>query len=93
MKLANHLGIRLTGLFVILFLIWSAIYAWAQMYEIYDGIDEGLTNLKQEFIVQANRDARFVENMEQYNPINMIVREISSEDALDPMVLISLFIS
>ena len=83
MKLANHLGIRLTGLFVILFLIWSVIYAWVQMYEIYDGIDEGLTNLKQEFIVQANRDARFVENMEQYNPINMIVREISSEDALD----------
>lgn len=83
MKLANHLGIRLTGLFVIIFLIWSVIYFFAQMHEIYDGIDEGLTNLKQEFIVQANKDAAFVENMEKYNPINMIVREISYEEAIN----------
>lgn len=52
------------------------------MHEIYEGIDEGLTNLKQEFIVEANKDAQFVENMERYNPINMIVREISADDAL-----------
>lgn len=83
MKLANHLGIRLTGLFIVVFLIWSVIYFLTQMHEIYDGIDEGLTNLKQEFIVQANKDAAFVENMEKYNPINMIVREVSYEEAVN----------
>lgn len=83
MKLADHLGLRLTGLFVIIFLIWSIAYFFVQMHEIHDGIDEGLTNLKQEFIVQANKDPHFIEAMEKYDPINMTVKEISHELAVN----------
>lgn len=82
MKLANALTISLIKLLLFVLAIWSVIYFLMQMNEIYDDIDEGLTNLKQEFIVKANRDAAFVENMVIYNPINMKVEEISAEDAL-----------
>lgn len=81
MKLADYLSLRLTGLFIIIFLIWSVVYFSMQMYEIYDGVDEGLTNLKQEFVMEANKNAYFVENMEKYNPINMIVEEIAEDEA------------
>ncbi len=81
MKLADYLSLRLTGLFIIIFLIWSVVYFSTQMYEIYDGVDEGLTNLKQEFVMEANKNAYFVENMEKYNPINMIVEEIAEDEA------------
>ena len=82
MKLANLLTIRLIKLLLFVLAIWSVIYFLMQMHEIYDDIDEGLTNLKQEFIVQANRDSAFVDNMVIYNPINMKVEEISQELAL-----------
>jgi len=52
------------------------------MHEIYDSIDEGLTNLKQEFVIIANRDSGFVENMELYAPLNLIVKEISKSEAI-----------
>lgn len=83
MKLANHLTIRLCGLFILILSLWSVIYFLMQMHEIYDDIDEGLTNLKQEFIVQADNDSAFVESMVKYNPFNMIVEEIDYEKAID----------
>jgi signal transduction histidine kinase len=51
------------------------------MSEIHDGIDEGLNNLKQEFIIKANATEGFVADMVKYNPLNIIVEEISDEDA------------
>jgi signal transduction histidine kinase len=51
------------------------------MKEIHDGNDEGLTNLKQEFILKANRIPNFVENMESDAPLNLIVKEISQTEA------------
>lgn len=83
MKLANHLTIRLCALFLFILMIWSVLYFFMQMHEIYDDIDEGLTNLKQEFVLKANGDAEFVESMVKYNPLNVIVAEIDTEKALD----------
>ena len=82
MKLANHLTLRLSLLFVIILFIWSVIYLFVQMNEIYDGIDEGLNNLKQELILDADRIPNFMENMEKYDPLNLIVEKISPEEAI-----------
>jgi signal transduction histidine kinase len=62
-------------------LLWSGVYLWLQMVEIYDGNDEGLINLKQEFVLKANSIKGFVENMENEPPINLRVKEITFEQA------------
>ena len=82
MKLINHLILRLTLFFTVVLLLWSVLYYFLQMHEIYDSIDEGLTNLKQEFVIIANRDSGFVENMELYAPLNLIVKEIPQSEAI-----------
>jgi signal transduction histidine kinase len=51
------------------------------MNEIYDGIDEGLNNLKQEFVYKANGSSDFILSMEKHNPLNIIVEKISLEEA------------
>ena len=81
MKLINHLIFRITLYFTIVMLLWSGVYFFLQMREINDGNDEGLTNLKQEFVLKANRVPGFVENMERYAPLNLIVKEISQAEA------------
>lgn len=83
MKLANYLTLRLSFLFSLILLIWSVIYFFIQMKEIYDGIDEGLNNLKQELILKANKTPDFIENMEKYDPLNLIIEQISHDEALD----------
>lgn len=82
MKLANYLNIRLTILFIGILLIWSTVYFFVQMREIYDDLDEGLSNLKQEFVIQANQDPDFVTSMQEHQPINMHIREITAEEAI-----------
>jgi signal transduction histidine kinase len=52
------------------------------MKEIHDGNDEGLTNLKQEFIAKANNSAGFVEALETHNPLNIIIKEIPCKEAV-----------
>ncbi len=81
MKLINYLIVRITLVFTIIMLLWSGVYLWLQMVEIYDGNDEGLINLKQEFVLKANKVKGFVENMEKDQPINLQVKEISFEEA------------
>jgi signal transduction histidine kinase len=81
MKLINHLTLRMTLVFTIVMLFWSAIYFILQMKEIHDDNDEGLANLKQEFIVKANVSRGFVETLEVHNPLNIIVCEIPYEEA------------
>lgn len=81
MKLVNHLVLRLSTTFIVVLFVWSVAYFFLQMNEIYDGIDEGLNNLKQEFIIKANTTEGFVADMVKYNPLNIIVEEISAEDA------------
>jgi len=81
MKLSNHLTIRLAGIFIAIMLVWSVIYFFIQMKEIYDGIDEGLNNLKQEFVYKANNSSDFVSDMAKHNPLNIIVEKISFEEA------------
>lgn len=83
MKLSNHLTIRLSGIFIVIMLIWSVIYLIIQMNEIYDGIDEGLSNLKQEFVYKANNSPDFITDMEKHNPLNIIVNKIPYEEAKD----------
>ncbi len=83
MKLSNHLTLRLSGIFIIIMLIWSVIYFFIQMNEIYDGIDEGLNNLKQEFIYKANGSSEFIISMEEHNPLNIIVYKIPYEEAIE----------
>lgn len=83
MKLVDHLTARLSGAFILILLIWASIYFFVQMREIYDGIDEGLNNLKQEFIYKANRTPNFVSDMAKYNPLNIIVEKISYEEAVN----------
>jgi signal transduction histidine kinase len=51
------------------------------MKEIHDGNDEGLTNLKQEFIAKANSSPKFAETLEMHNPLNIIIEEIAYEEA------------
>jgi signal transduction histidine kinase len=53
------------------------------MMEIYDGIDEGLSNLRQELVVRANQDAQYVTDMAKHDPLNMILEEISYDKAKD----------
>jgi len=53
------------------------------MKEIHDGIDEGLNNLKQEFVYKANGSEGFIEAMQKHNPLNIIVEKISFEEAKD----------
>ncbi|MDU1889406.1 MAG: HAMP domain-containing sensor histidine kinase [Dysgonomonas sp.] len=83
MKLVDFLTIRLSGIFILVMLIWSAIYFVIQMREIHDGIDEGLNNLKQEFIYQANRSPDFVTDMKKHNPLNIHVEQTSEAEAQD----------
>jgi signal transduction histidine kinase len=51
------------------------------MKEIHDGNDEGLTNLKQEFIAKANKIPEFIEKLEKNAPLNIIIKEIDFEEA------------
>jgi signal transduction histidine kinase len=81
MKLINHLLFRITLCFTAVMLLWSGVYFFLQMKEIHDGNDEGLTNLKQEFIAKANKIPGFVEQLEHFNPLNIAVREISPTEA------------
>ncbi|WP_029906103.1 HAMP domain-containing sensor histidine kinase [Prevotella sp. 10(H)] len=83
MKLESHITIRLSGIFIITLFAWSLIYFYLQMTEIHDGIDEGLNNLKQEFVYKANRSPGFVTDMEKHNPLNIIIKKISYEQARD----------
>lgn len=83
MKLSNYLTIRLAGIFIAIMLVWSIIYFFIQMREIYDGIDEGLNNLKQEFVYKANQSPDFVTDMEKHNPLNIIIEKIPYEEAKD----------
>lgn len=83
MKLSNHLTIRLSIFFVLIFSIWAVVYFFLQMNEIHDGIDEGLNNLRQEFVLKANESADFIENMEKYDPINMSIERITYEEAIN----------
>lgn len=82
MKLANYLTLRLSFIFILILFIWSVVYFFIQMKEIYDGIDEGLNNLKQELILEANKVPDFIENIERYDPLNLLVEEISHEEAI-----------
>lgn len=52
------------------------------MAEIYDGIDEGLSNLKQEFIIKANASDDFIDAMTLHDPINVIVDKITHDEAI-----------
>jgi signal transduction histidine kinase len=81
MKLVNHLIFRITLFFTAVMLLWSGAYFFLQMEEIHDGNDEGLTNLKQEFIAKANKMPGFVEHLESFDPLNIIVQEISRAEA------------
>ncbi|MFT3994153.1 MAG: HAMP domain-containing sensor histidine kinase [Dysgonomonas sp.] len=83
MKLVNHLTIRISGIFILILLIWSIAYLAIQLNEIHNGIDEGLNNLKQEFLLQANKEPGFMEAMEKHDPLNIIVRKLSLEEALN----------
>lgn len=82
MKLVDYLTLRVSGIFILIMLTWSAIYLVIQMKEIHDGIDEGLNNLKQEFIYKANRSSDFVTDMQKHNPLNIHVEHISPEEAI-----------
>jgi signal transduction histidine kinase len=62
-------------------LFWSAVYFFLQMKEIHDGNDEGLTNLKQEFVAKANTTPGFVENLKDNALLNFIIKEITQEEA------------
>jgi signal transduction histidine kinase len=62
-------------------LFWSALYFLFQMKEIHDGNDEGLTNLKQEFIAKANITPGFIENLVENTPLNFIIKEINRNEA------------
>jgi signal transduction histidine kinase len=75
MKLVNHLVYRLLGMMLPVIGVWSVACFLVQMYEIHDGIDEGLINLKQEFIRQANTEADFIDDMVKDNPLNIIVKQ------------------
>jgi signal transduction histidine kinase len=81
MKLTDYLISRITLSFTAIMLAWTAVYFFLQMKEIHDGIDEGLTNLKQEFIAKADTAPGFVEMLEDNTPPNFILREITAEEA------------
>lgn len=83
MKLVNHLLIRLYGIFFVILIIWSAIYFFIQMKEIHDGVDEGLTNLKQEFILKADQEPGFIEKLSAINLIDVWVEEVTFEEIKD----------
>jgi len=83
MRLSNFLTIRLSAVFIFILLIWSVVYFFIQMNEIYDGIDEGLNNLKQELILEANNTPHFMENMSKYEPLNLIIEKIPYEEAVN----------
>lgn len=83
MKLSDYLTIRLSAIFLLILLIWSVIYFFIQMKEIHDGIDEGLNNLKQEFVYKANNSEGFIDAMQTHNPLNIIVEKIPYEKAKD----------
>ncbi|MDR2027880.1 MAG: HAMP domain-containing histidine kinase [Prevotellaceae bacterium] len=81
MKLINFLILRITLLFTAVMLFWSAVYFILQMKEIHDGNDEGLTNLKQEFIARANATPGFVETLKDSVLFNLMIKEITREEA------------
>lgn len=83
MKLANHLSFRLSGILILVLLFWAVAYFIFQMNEIYDGVDEGLGNLNQEFVHKANKSAEFIEAIATHDPLNIIVDEISQEEAIN----------
>ncbi len=81
MKLVNHLTLRLSAITILILFMWSVVYFLIQMKEIHDGIDEGLNNLKQEFIIKSNHSEGFIADMVKHDPINIIVEEITAGEA------------
>ena len=81
MNLINHLIVRITLFFTVVMLLWSVFYFFLQMKEIHDGNDEGLTNLKQEFIAKSNTTPGFVENLIDNTPLNLMIKEIAQAEA------------
>ncbi|MDR2287331.1 MAG: HAMP domain-containing histidine kinase [Prevotellaceae bacterium] len=81
MKLIDYLISRITLFFTVIMLLWATVYFFLQMKEIHDGIDEGLTNLKQEFIAKANTTSGFTEILKDNTPPNFYIKEIMQEDA------------
>jgi signal transduction histidine kinase len=62
-------------------LLWAAVCFFLQMKEIQDGIDEGLTNIKQEYIFKANTMPGFIEILKNNTPPNLHIEEITTEEA------------
>jgi signal transduction histidine kinase len=81
MKLAGYLISRITLSCMAIMTVWAAVYFFLQMKEIHEGIDEGLTNLKQEFIAKADAAPGFVETLADNTPPNFIIREIAAAEA------------
>ncbi|MDR1739827.1 MAG: HAMP domain-containing histidine kinase [Bacteroidales bacterium] len=81
MKLINFLIRRITVFFAVIMLLWGGVFLWMQMREIHLGNDEGLINLKQEFVLKANTTKGFAENMEEEQPLNLRIKEITFEQA------------
>jgi signal transduction histidine kinase len=81
MRLADYLNTRITLFFTVVMLLWATVCFFLQMNEIYDGIDEGLTNLKQEYIVKANTTPGFIEILENNTLPNFHMEEITEKEA------------
>jgi signal transduction histidine kinase len=62
--------------------LWSGIYLGIKMYEIHDGVDEGLLKLRSEFMKRANREPGYVEQMQALMPFNINIQEIEREEAV-----------
>ncbi|NDV70359.1 HAMP domain-containing sensor histidine kinase [Dysgonomonas sp. 25] len=81
MRLVNYLTSRLLIFFLLILTVWSVIYFSLQMREIYEDIDEGLENLRQEFVMKANLSSQFTEDLMKHAPLNMIIEEIPASEA------------
>lgn len=81
MKLSNYLTRKLTIILGIVFIFWAVIYYMMQIHVIHESTDEGLLNIKQEFILEASTKDGYIESMITAPPVNMRVRELDVEIA------------
>ncbi len=82
MKLINYLILRISLVFTIIMLTWSALYLVPQRNEINTRKDNYLLSLREQFISRANSMKGFVENYDAKSSPRVIVTEIPGCEAL-----------
>jgi signal transduction histidine kinase len=81
MKLQHYTSLYFAGLLLVIITIWSALFYYAMLDEIYDSIDDGLDNQKNLIIQKAAIDTSVL-NRSEFGESGYAIHEIPATGAL-----------